>query len=350
MTSKEFGFYIAKLIGKQDLTREETAACFREILGNKQCEMQQGAFLAALAAKGELACEIAAAWQSIYELDTVKVELSLEEPLVENCGTGMDSLKTFNVSTAASIIAAAAGATIARHGSRSITSRCGTIDMLELLGINVECTPEVVARSIERAGIGVFNGNSPLVHPVALGKILSQISFGTTLNIAASLANPASPKHAVRGVYCPGLLLPTAMAMKEIGYLRAIVVYGTRGEGVEGGIDEASTLGESYICELKEDGSVIEYVISPESFGIDRHGESDIVMGNCVDEEVGSMEMLLKGDGSRQRSEIACLNAGLVLYISGMEPDIYTGYERALKTLSKGEPMEKLREWASVQK
>ena len=167
-----------------------------------------------MTAKGPTPPEIAGAWQAIVEFDTATVEVSQEAPLVDNCGTGMDSLKTFNVSSAAAVVAAAGGVRMARHGARGLTSACGTVDLLEAVGIAVECDVAAVARSIETCGIGLFNGMSPRVHPRALFRILSQIRFGSILNIAASLASPCRPSHAVRGVYAADLLTPVTRVVR----------------------------------------------------------------------------------------------------------------------------------------
>ena len=265
--AKNFGAVIAKLINKENISRQEAKEMFSEILRNEQSEMQQGAFLAALTAKGETAEEIAGSWEAIYELDTVKVKPNVSEPLVDNCGTGMDTLKTFNISSAASVIAAAAGIKMAKHGSRAITSFCGAVDIAETLGVDVECSSEIVKKSIERAGIGIFNGMSPEVHPCALGRILSQICFGTTLNIAASLANPALPTYGVRGVYAKEMVEPVAEVMREIGYKRAIIVHGLAEDGMTS-MDEASTLGETIIAEVQENGEIKKYSFFPEDLGI----------------------------------------------------------------------------------
>ncbi len=136
-TMKQFGATIQRLINKEDLTQEETYSMFKEVLNNEQPDLQQGAFLAALVSKGETIEEIVGTWRAIVEFDTVPAMIDGEGPLVENCGTGMDSLKTFNVSTAAAIVAAACGATMVRHGARALTSFCGTVDMAEALGGDV---------------------------------------------------------------------------------------------------------------------------------------------------------------------------------------------------------------------
>ncbi|HEX5680893.1 MAG TPA: anthranilate phosphoribosyltransferase, partial [Desulfobacterales bacterium] len=241
---KSFGEGIDRLISRQELSRAECHAMFRQVLIDTQPDLHQGAFLAALTAKGPTPPEIAGAWQAIVELDTATVEVPQDGPLVDNCGTGMDSLKTFNVSSAAAVVAAAGGVRMARHGARGLTSACGTVDLLEAVGIAVDCDVASVARSIETCGIGLFNGMSPRVHPRALFRILSQIRFGSILNIAASLASPCRPSHAVRGVYAADLLTPVTRVMREIGYRRAMVVHGFDAERRRG-MDELSTIGET---------------------------------------------------------------------------------------------------------
>ena len=213
-------------LNKTNLTEEETYAMFKEVLLNEQPDLQQGAFLAALVAKGETIEEIVGAWRAIYEIDTVHASSQLPLPLCENSGTGMDALKTFNVSSAAAIVAAACGVVMARHGARAITSVCGTVDIMEAMGVDVECDVRTVEKSINEVGIGLFNGTSPKIHPAALGRILSQIRFGSTLNIAASLAHPCKPSLGLRGVYSESMLEKTAEAMHAVGYERGIVAYG----------------------------------------------------------------------------------------------------------------------------
>lgn len=346
--AKEFGSVISRLIQSKNISRNESKAMFSQILRNEQSDMNQGAFLAAFAAKGETAEEIAGSWEAIYELDTEKVIPETELPLVDNSGTGMDSLKTFNISTAASIIAAANGITMAKHGSRAITSYCGTIDILEKLGVDVECDIEVVKKSIEKAGIGIFNGMSPKVHPQALGRILSQISFGTVLNIAASLANPALPKYGVRGVYSKEMLEPVAKVMKEIGYKKAIVVHGVTEDGTLG-MDEASSLGETFIAELKEDGTITKYSFSPEDLGIKRATRDEVASLNNLEEEAIRMIALLTGKDSGSRSDIVCLNTALILYLMNQCDTIREGFDKAKDIIASGKAIRKLRDWVEKQ-
>jgi anthranilate phosphoribosyltransferase len=144
--------------------------------------------------------EVAGAWEAIRDVDTIPVHLDVSTAVMDNCGTGRDHLKTFNISTAASVMAAAGGVTVARHGARAITSRCGTVDVAEALGVDVEGGVEIAKRSVEGCGLGLFNGTSRAVHPRGLFRILPQIRLGTTLHLAGSLASPAQATLGVGGL------------------------------------------------------------------------------------------------------------------------------------------------------
>jgi len=345
---KKFGEKITKIINKQDLDRNEAKEMFSQVLLNEQTDMQQGAFLAALVAKGETIDEISGSWEAIYEFDTVKVNVETDQPVVENCGTGMDSLNTFNISTAASIVASAAGIRMAKHGARAITSSCGTVDILEALGVDVECEPDIVKNSIEKAGIGIFNGMSPKVHPKALGRILSNIFFGTTFNISASLANPALPRYGVRGVYLKDLVKPVTQVMKEIGYIKALVVHGLSEDGTKG-MDEASIVGENYVSELKEDGEIISYTFKPEDIGIKRADDRSLLPSNNIEEEALSLIRILSGKEKGPRFDIVCLNAALIFKLMDVSSDIERGYDKAKEVISSGTAIEKLEDWVKEQ-
>ena len=344
--NSELGQIITRLIAKENLTQGEAYEAFRMVLANEVSEMQQGAFLAALTGKGETGPEVAGGWKAVYDLDTNKVDLG-GIPIVDNCGTGMDSFKTFNISTAASLVAAAGGVKVARHGARAITSSCGTVDMAELLGVDVECSVDTVALSIKDAGIGLFNGMSPAVHPMALGRILSQICFGSPLNIAASLAHPALPRMAVRGVYSKSLLVPVAEVMQAIGYTDAIVIYG----GINGngrGMDEASVCGESLGVRLK-DGTINELSFVPEDLGLVTH-DSQFLTAD-PDRKIAAKKMysLLAGRGDRARNDAVILNSALIFYVEGSVVTIEAGIERARDILLSGGALTALQRWVETQ-
>ncbi len=342
----EFGQIITQLIGKENLSQEASYDAFCMTLKNEVSDMQQGAFLAALTSKGETAAEVAGGWRAVYELDTTKVELD-ELPIVDNCGTGMDSFKTFNISTAASLVAAAGGVIVARHGARAISSSCGTVDIAECLGIDVECSVDVVKKSIQQAGIGLFNGMSPEVHPMALGRILSQISFGSPLNIAASLAHPAMPKIAVRGVHSKTLLRPVADVMQAIGYTDALVVYGGI-FGTNKGMDEGSVSGTTFCIHLKS-GMTEEFSFDPEEVGLVKH-DPQLLAGDS-DKDVAALKMykLLAGRGDAACSDSVILNSALIFYVQNMTDTIAEGVEKAREILESGQALAVLKRWVEAQ-
>ena len=346
--NREFGAVITRLIRKENLDRDEANKAFNHILNNEVTPMQQGAFLAALTAKGETAQEVAGSWQAIYELDTNKVHLNGSSPIVENSGTGMDTFKTFNISTAASIIAASGGIRMARHGARAITSRCGTVDMAEALGVDVECDVDVVAKSIETTGLGLFNGMSPQIHPMALGRILSQISFGSTLNIAASLANPAMPDRAVRGVYSREMILPVVEVMKAIGFKRAMVIHGGI-NGSDKGMDEASVCGITWCAELAENGEITQYELMPRDFSLDCHDPGALAPEADIINEPARFVELIRGRETGARYDAAILNAALIFYVAGKVNTIDAGLEIAAKALDGNGAFEALENWVSSQ-
>lgn len=344
---REFGWQVQRVIDGNSLSREETRTIFGEILRNEQPELQQGALLAALAAKGETAEEIAGAWEAIVALDTI-VATDLEAGhLVENSGTGMDQLKTFNVSTAAAVIAATAGARLARHGARGLSSACGTVDVLEALGLDVDSPVPQVVRSIKAVGIGLFNGMSVTVHPGALGRILSQIRFGSTLNIAASLASPCRVTHGLRGVHRADAIDGVIAVMKAIGYRRAMVVHGWDGDAIRG-MDELSTLGKTEVAELHESGHVEHYVVSPESLGLEDATYEDVATTGDVAIEAERMILLLAGLGTKAREDLACLNAGAILYLVKLAPSLKDGIALARAQLGRA-ALARLEGWVRAQ-
>ena len=335
-TDKSFGQMITRLIGHQNITRDEAREAFTFILEDKTTAMQQGAFLAALCAKGETEDEVAGAWEAIFSLDTVKAAIPDNMPLVENSGTGMDSFKTFNISTAAAIVAASLGVPMARHGARAITSVCGTVDMAETLGVDVECDAELVARSIAEAGIGLFNGMSPAIHPMALGRILSQIHFGSTLNIAASLANPAMPRIGVRGVYARETIEPVIRVMKAIGYKRALVYHGTI-EGSDKGMDEASVCGTTWCAQLSEDGGIREFQLTPDELGFQRAEPDDLSPGKrCPNRKPDGFVSLIRGSENGTRRQATLLNTALILHGADKSASIPEGMQMAAQAIDNG--------------
>lgn len=348
-TLKAFGNTITRLMARGNLSRAETRAAVTAILDNEQSDLHQGAFLAAITAKGPTPEEIAGAWEAIMALDTVSSRPRTPLPLVDNCGTGMDGFKTFNISTAAAVVAAAGGVSMARHGARAITSNCGTVDVCEALGVDVECPASTVRQSVEAVGIGLYNGMSAEIHPKALFRILSGIRFGSILNIAASLANPASPVLGVRGVYSPAMVRPVARTMHAIGYRRALVFHGASGKD-GAGIDELSPAGASQVAELRDDGTITEYLVTPDTAGITPIEDLGPIAGTAhPEEEARMLAGVLTGRHAGARADVVCLNAAPIFYVAGICQDIPEGVRLARDIISSGAAMNTLRQWVCAQ-
>jgi anthranilate phosphoribosyltransferase len=345
---KAFGHAIQKLIGRQNLSEPETYNLFKELLEDRQPDLQQGAFLAALVAKGETAEEIVGAWRAILECDTILATDPLPSVRCENSGTGMDTLKTFNVSSAAAIVAAACGVSMARHGARALTSFCGTVDILEAVGVDVECDVATVSGSLCAAGIGLYNGMSRKVHPVALGRILSQIRFGSTLNIAASLANPARPTHAVRGVYTAALLPLLAEVMPAMGYVRGLVVHG-QDRQQPGGMDELSITGPTLIREFTAGRTSQSYQVHPGDFGLLPAVFSDIATTGNLDTERRRFLRVLAGRDVGACADFTALNSAAVLFVAGRASSLEQGVRISQQALGSGAALAKLQHWTGVQ-
>ena len=344
---KWFGEQITGLINGNDLSRETTRKMMMDTLTGSQPDLQQGAFLASLRMKGETEDEIVGCFEAIIESDTNSVNLE-NLPVVENCGTGMDSLKTFNISTLSAIVAACMDVPIARHGARAISSKCGTVDLCEVLGVDVDCSVDTVKNSIEQCGLGLFNGTSAEVHPMGLGRILSQIRFGTTLNIAASLANPALPKLAVRGVGAPEQIEPTLNVMKQIGYQKGLVFHGFNMDRTAG-MDELSTLGVSKIGFFKENGDTEYFEIEPEDTGLSTGKYEDIKPDEDISLEALRAVCLLAGKSSLNRADIVSLNAGAVLWMAEKVANLKEGVAAAKQIINEGKALRKLISWVKTQ-
>ncbi len=346
---KAFGHLINRLMAGESLSKEESRLALLQILNNEVTEIQQGAFLAAITAKGPVPEEIAGVWQAIYEVDTAAAAPQTPTPLVDNCGTGMDAFKSFNISTAAAVVAAAGGVPMARHGARAITSRCGTVDLCEALGVDVECPVGTVTASIEKANIGLFNGMSPTIHPQALFRILSQMGFGSILNIAASLANPARPLLGVRGVYAADMVVPVARTMQAIGFAKAMVFHGSGING-SGGMDELSPLGNSLVAELTADGHIRTDTIHPSDLGLNLNASMDaIAAGTDAQSEALRLLRIFSGQDRGPLFETICLNAAPIFYIAGGAPDLKSGLEKARDLIDRGRALDCLQQWVATQ-
>ena len=270
------------------------------------------------------------------------------EPLIDNCGTGADTLKTLNISTGAAIIAAAQGLYVVRHAARAISSNCGAVDVVEAFGVNVESAPELPKRSIENAGICVWNAFLPSVHPKTLARVLSQIRFGSAINLVGPLLNPTMPEYKVMGVPNREMIDIEVRTLKELGFKRAFVMHGLDDESGKG-MDEVSTLGVTHVAELMEDGSIKSYEIRPEDLGIKKGTFEELASTRDVQQDALGLLRVLAGRDTGPRADIVCLNAAPLLTVMGKAKDLKTGVDMARQAIGDGRALDKLRDWVTWQ-
>ena len=345
---RKFGAIVVRLTHGENISREEARECWRQICEEEQSDLQQGAFIGALKAKPETPEEVAGAFEALYEYDTLKVEVKTPEPLIDNCGTGADTLKTLNISTGAAVVSASLGLYVVRHAARAISSNCGAIDVIEALGVNVESAPEIPKKSIENAGICAWNAFLPKVHPKTLARVLSQIRFGSTINLVGPLLNPTRPTYKVMGVPNLPMVEIEAKTLLAIGFKRAFVMHGLEEESQKG-MDEISILGPTHVAELGEDGSITNYTLSPEQFGIRRARFEDIASSRDVRRDALALLRVLAGKDTGPRCDIVCLNAAPLLYITGKAKTLEQGLQMARGAVASGKALAKLRDWVTWQ-
>jgi anthranilate phosphoribosyltransferase len=324
---------INKLVEGQDLTTEEAKDAMKTIMSGNATDAQIGSFLTALRMKGETIDEISACASVMREF-AEKIGPKVEGTLVDTCGTGGDKIKTFNVSTISAFVIAGAGIPIAKHGNRSVTSKAGSADLLEALGVKMDMTPKDAERSIEDIGIGFMF--APTFHGAmkyAIGP-RKEIGIRTVFNILGPLTNPANAGAQVLGVYDAELTEKMAGVLANLGTKRALVVHGI------GGLDEISTFGETKVSELK-DGDVKTYEIKPEDFGIKRVSPTDLSGGDAK-ENADIARGLLKDKEKGPMRDIVLLNSAAGIYVGGLADSIADGISLAEKAIDSGAAYAKL--------
>jgi len=324
---------LAKLVERQDLTEAEMKQAMGLIMEGKATEAQIGAFLIALRMKGETVAEITGAARVMRE-KAWRLDIKRDKPLVDTCGTGGDAQNTFNVSTATAFVVAGAGLKVAKHGNRSVSSQCGSADVLEALGVNLEVPPEVVTKCIEEIGIGFLF--APKFHPAmryAIGP-RRELGLRTIFNILGPLTNPALADYQVMGVYDKKWLLPLAKVLKNLGLKGLMVVHG------EGGYDEITITGKTYVAEL-EDGMIKEYEVSPEPLGLK---QADAVEIKGADREANAkiIRQILSGKEKGPKRDMVLLNAAAVFKITKVVSDWQRGIVLAKEVIETGKAEEKL--------
>ncbi len=322
---------IGKLIGFKELSKKESAEIFEDIITGRANNSQIAAFLTALEMKKPSHDELVS-FLKVVRRKCIKISPHVEG-LVDTCGTGGDYKGTFNVSTAVAFIAAGAGVSVAKHGNRSASGRCGSADVLEAFGVNIQMPPEKTKEIIESIGIGFMF--APLYHPgfKHVANVRRELGFRTIFNYLGPLCNPANVKRQVIGVYSPELTEQVAFALKELGSEHVLVVHGND-------LDEFTISGRTKITELKG-GKIKTYYADSEEFGF--YGELKDILGGDAAENKNIILSLLKGEKGPKR-DIALLNAGAVIYVSGKASSIKEGIALAKESIDSGRALEKLRQ------
>jgi len=320
------------LISRTDLTHKQMLDVMRQVMGGELTPVQIAGLLVGLRMKGETVDEIAAAAEVMRELAT-KVSIKDDTHLVDTCGTGGDGIQTFNVSTVSAFVAAAAGAKVAKHGGRSVSSTCGSADVLEALGVNVNLTSDQVAKCVDEIGIGFMfapNHHSAMKHAAPVRR---ELGVRTMFNLLGPLTNPAGAKRQVMGVFDRELTGKLAHVLQHLGSEHVLVVHGADG------MDEISFAGDTYIAELKN-GQVKEYVINPQQFGLPLHNVKSIKVQSAEESKAIILDVLA-GQKSAAR-DIVLLNAGAAIYVAGLADSLETGVTKAAEAIDTGAAMLKL--------
>jgi anthranilate phosphoribosyltransferase len=327
---------IAKLVERRDLTRQESVAVMSEIADGGATPAQVGAFLAALRIKGETVDEIAGAAEVMRaRVDRVRVE---RQVFVDTCGTGGDGQNTFNISTTAAFAVAGAGVTVAKHGNRSISSRCGSADVLAALGVNVDAPKDVVERCIDEAGIGFLF--APRLHPAfkAVAGIRRELAIRSIFNLLGPLANPAGARHQVLGVYEPRWVPVIGGVLAALGARHAFVVHGE-------GLDEIAVTGMTHVCEVRGE-QVERYAMLPEDLGLRRWDKKEIVGGDAQ-RNAWILRDVLGGQAGAPRDAVLA-NAAAALVAAEAAPDLVAGVRLAAESIDRGAALDRLERLRSL--
>jgi len=326
-----FRDYLSQIIRRQNLSESQMADMMDTVLTGNATEAQIGAMMAALATKGETFEELAGAAQAMRK-NARRIQAT-GAPVVDTCGTGGDGLNTFNISTTTAFVVAGAGVTVAKHGNRSVSSKCGSADVLESLGIKLETPPEIVEEAIQEVGIGFMF--APLYHSAMKYAIKPRQELGvrSIFNMLGPLTNPASAGCQLLGVFAPQLTEMFAQALKLLGVQSAMVVHG------HDGLDEISVCSPSRVSELR-DGMVRTYDIDPEQY-FGRLARPEEMVGGDAAENAAITRGILSGQTGAGR-DVVLINAGAALFAASKVDDIRAGIEMAAAVIDQGEAMAKL--------
>ena len=316
---------LQKLLNKQDLGADEMREVMRLIMSGKASDAQIGGFLIALRCKGETIDEIAAAAEVMRELAS-KVAVTGEH-VIDTCGTGGDGANTFNISTTCAFVVAAAGAQVAKHGNRSVSSSCGSADVLEAAGVNLDLSAEQVAQCVNDIGVGFLfapKHHGAMKHTI---KVRKEMGVRTLFNLLGPLSNPADAPNQLIGVFAKEWVEPLAQVLKKLGSRHVLVVH------ADDGLDEISIASATAIAELK-DGEVSTYSITPEQFGFKRASLNDLAVDGAVSSLIMVKSVLDNKAGAAR--DIVQLNAGAAIYAANITDTLTAGIEKAGQVIASG--------------
>ncbi len=331
---------LEQVLAGQDLSHADMLALMQQVMGGELSPAQIAAFVIALRQKGESVDEITAAATVMRQLST-KVEIADKTHLIDTCGTGGDGVQTFNVSTVSAFVASAAGAKVAKHGGRSVSSTCGSADVLEALGVNVNLTSEQVAKCINEIGIGFMfapNHHSAMKYAAPVRR---ELGVRTIFNLLGPLTNPANAKRQVMGVFSKDLTLKLTKVLQNLGAEHVLVVHGADG------MDEISFTGDTFVAELKE-GKISEYMLNPTQFGLPLYDLKSIRVENAEQSKTMILNVL-NGIKSATR-DIVLLNAGAAIYVAGVATSLQAGIHMASEAIDNGTARERLNQLVQLSK
>ena len=325
---------LKQLVGGQDLSEQQARGVLSEIMAGRANDVQAAAVLTALRAKGETAVEIVGLARAMLEFaETVDFEADI---ILDTCGTGGDNSGTFNISTTAALVAAAAGAVVAKHGNRSATSKCGSADVLEALGVRIDLTPDQVKHCLQTAGIAFMFAPRHHTAMKHLAAVRSELGIRTIFNLIGPLTNPAGARHQLIGVSEAAYVDILADAVKLMGSARNLVVHS------EDGLDEITISGPTTVVEVFAAAKDLKrYTVTPEEFGLQRAAIADLKGGDAA-ENAAILRAVLAGEAGPRR-DIVLLNAGAAIYIAELADSIAAGVEIARRTIDSGAANAKLK-------
>ena len=330
---------LAHIVAGIDLSQEDAAAVFRQIMQGEASPGQIGALLAALRVKGETPQEIAGAALTMRDLST-KVPAK-SEVLVDTCGTGGSGSKLFNISTAAAFVAASAGAKVAKHGNRKMTSFSGSADVLEAAGVSLALTPEQIATCIDEIGVGFMFAQAHHSAMRFAGPVRQEIGIRTLMNVLGPMTNPAGARRQVIGVFAREWQRKIAQVLALLGSEHALIVHSD-------GLDEIRLDAPTHVLELQE-GKITEYDISPADFGLESRTPEDLnsIVANSAESSLALVKRSLSDDTSAA-ADIVALNAGAAIYVSGIATSLANGVAMAQDAISSGLAKERLAELVRI--